>query len=117
MVKGFGARPCWGFPKGKINKDEAEIACAVREVRIYFFLLVFICTTIPSWLNLKVFEEVGYDMASKVNENDCIESVAKERRVKLYIVSGVPEDTSFETHTRGEISVSDIIQQRCLSSF
>lgn len=56
-------------------------------------------------LPVQVFEEVGYDITSRVKEEDFIESVSREHRVKLYIVSGVPEDTIFETHTRKEISV------------
>jgi len=82
MVKGCGARPSWGFPKGKINKDEPEIDCAVREV----------------------YEEIGYDLTGKIQKDDFLESVAKEQRVKLYIVAGISEDTVFETQTRKEIS-------------
>ena len=33
MVKGWNAKASWGFPKGKINKDEKESECAIREVR------------------------------------------------------------------------------------
>jgi mRNA-decapping enzyme subunit 2 len=44
-------------------------------------------------------------MSGKVISDDCIESVAKEQRVKLYIVTGIPEDTIFITRTRKEISV------------
>jgi len=32
LVKGWSARSGWGFPKGKINKEEPDIDCAVREV-------------------------------------------------------------------------------------
>jgi 8-oxo-dGTP pyrophosphatase MutT (NUDIX family) len=32
LVKSFGKRGCWGFPKGKINKDEQLQDCAIREV-------------------------------------------------------------------------------------
>lgn len=96
LVKGFGIKPSWGFPKGKINKDEAEVACAIREVGN---------KVIRAALTLKVYEEVGYDMSSLVKEENYVETVAREQRVKLYIVAGVPEDTIFETHTRKEISV------------
>ena len=32
MVQGFWVKASWGFPKGKVNKDEEPINCAVREV-------------------------------------------------------------------------------------
>lgn len=34
LVKGWHSRSSWGFPKGKINKDEPEIECARREVML-----------------------------------------------------------------------------------
>ena len=33
LVKGWKAADGWGFPTGKINKDEADEDCAVREAR------------------------------------------------------------------------------------
>ena len=33
LVKGWKAGDGWGFPTGKINKDEADADCAVREAR------------------------------------------------------------------------------------
>jgi hypothetical protein len=33
LVKGWSNKSSWGFPKGKINKDEKEIDCAAREVQ------------------------------------------------------------------------------------
>jgi 8-oxo-dGTP pyrophosphatase MutT (NUDIX family) len=32
LVKGWKASSGWGFPKGKINQDEPEPTCAIREV-------------------------------------------------------------------------------------
>lgn len=32
MVQGYLAKSGWGFPKGKVNEDEAFHDCAVREV-------------------------------------------------------------------------------------
>jgi mRNA-decapping enzyme subunit 2 len=31
LVQGFGGKS-WGFPKGKINENEAFVNCATREV-------------------------------------------------------------------------------------
>ena len=33
LVKGYRAADGWGFPTGKINRDEADDSCAVREAR------------------------------------------------------------------------------------
>ena len=32
MVRGFLPNAAWGFPRGKIAKDESDADCAVREV-------------------------------------------------------------------------------------
>jgi len=36
LVKGWSSRSGWGFPKGKINKDEPDSTCAAREVNVHF---------------------------------------------------------------------------------
>ncbi len=33
LVKGWQKGASWSFPRGKINKEETEGMCAVREVR------------------------------------------------------------------------------------
>lgn len=37
LVKGWRAADGWGFPTGKINKDESDEDCAVREARCTAF--------------------------------------------------------------------------------
>lgn len=37
LVQGYLAKSGWGFPKGKVNEDEAPHDCAVREVSLMFF--------------------------------------------------------------------------------
>lgn len=32
LVQGYLAKSGWGFPKGKVNKEEAPHDCAAREV-------------------------------------------------------------------------------------
>jgi mRNA-decapping enzyme subunit 2 len=89
MVKGYKSGSSWGFPKGKINKDEPEMECAVREV----------------------LEEVGVDFTGLTREEDSIvinrvvdkESGLKQRS-RLFIVPGIAEETHFATQTRKEIS-------------
>lgn len=89
MVKGYKSGSSWGFPKGKINKDEPEVVCAAREV----------------------LEEVGVDFSGLVREEDSIvvhrvvdHSTGLKQRSRLFIVPGVSEQTHFATQTRKEIS-------------
>lgn len=84
LVKGWKSSAAWGFPKGKINQNEAERDCAIREV----------------------LEETGYDCSSLLPEDsqDFMDLTMREQRLRLYIVPGVKESTKFETLTRKEIS-------------
>ncbi|CAL8470769.1 g10311 [Coccomyxa elongata] len=81
LVRGFKNSASWGFPKGKVAKDEADAACAIREVR----------------------EETGLDISDMLVEEECIERHIKQQRSKLYIITGVEETTEFEPQVRGEI--------------
>ncbi|RKO95685.1 hypothetical protein CAUPRSCDRAFT_8947, partial [Caulochytrium protostelioides] len=81
LVRGFKAGSNWGFPKGKINKEEAEHRCAAREV----------------------LEETGFDIASRLNPDHYLERTIREQRIRLYVIQGVPEDAHFQTQTRKEI--------------
>lgn len=71
----------YNFPRGKINEAESEVQCAKREV----------------------YEEVGYDIGSLIKDNQYISYMSQVKFVKLFIVSGVPEDAHFETQTRKEV--------------
>ncbi|GMH40364.1 hypothetical protein BSKO_08268 [Bryopsis sp. KO-2023] len=81
LVKGWSKNSAWGFPKGKRMKDETDENCAIREV----------------------FEETGYDINGRTNSKDFIEVHAGPQRIKLYIVTDVPEDTCFEPLAQKEI--------------
>ncbi|ORY82954.1 hypothetical protein BCR35DRAFT_303610 [Leucosporidium creatinivorum] len=101
LVKGWQKGSSWSFPRGKINKEEPEGLCAIREV----------------------LEETGYDLSSSfplsqlqhgwVEEEGAeripyyVELVIKEQKIRLYFIPGVEEDTYFETRTRKEISKID----------
>lgn len=37
LVQPFMSRTSWGFPKGKVNKDESAFDCAIREVNMNLF--------------------------------------------------------------------------------
>ncbi|KAE8148963.1 hypothetical protein BDV25DRAFT_130781 [Aspergillus avenaceus] len=87
LVKGWKKGANWSFPRGKINKDEKDLDCAIREV----------------------YEETGYDIneAELVqHEKDVkfIEITMREQHMRLYVFRGVPRDAYFEPRTRKEIS-------------
>ncbi|GAB1206527.1 hypothetical protein APSETT445_005217 [Aspergillus pseudonomiae] len=87
LVKGWKKGANWSFPRGKINKDEKDLDCAIREV----------------------YEETGFDVheAGLVkNEKDVkfIEITMREQHMRLYVFRGVPRNAHFEPRTRKEIS-------------
>ena len=88
LVRGWKKGSSWSFPRGKINKDEKDLDCAVREV----------------------YEETGYDvrqaglMPDQEKDAKYIDIVMREQHMRLFVFRGVPEDTHFEPKTRKEIS-------------
>ncbi|BEI99281.1 hypothetical protein CcaverHIS631_0403240 [Cutaneotrichosporon cavernicola] len=80
MVRGW-KNATWGFPRGKINKNESPEACAVREV----------------------LEETGYDMAPLLQPNEFLKTFINAQDVTMYLVLGVDENTVFKTKTKKEI--------------
>ncbi|XP_019388029.1 PREDICTED: m7GpppN-mRNA hydrolase isoform X1 [Crocodylus porosus] len=81
LVQGYLAKSGWGFPKGKVNKEEAPHDCAAREV----------------------FEETGFDIKDYICKDDYIELRINDQIARLYIIPGVPKDTKFNPKTRREI--------------
>ncbi|XP_042587904.1 m7GpppN-mRNA hydrolase [Cyprinus carpio] len=81
MVQGYLAKSGWGFPKGKVNEDEAFHDCAVREV----------------------LEETGFDIRDRICQKTYIDQRILDQLVRLYIIPGVPKDTKFNPKTRKEI--------------
>ena len=90
LVKGWKKGSKWSFPRGKINKDEKDIDCAVREV----------------------YEETGFDLREAglipTDEDNAkyIDVSLREQQMRLYVFRDVPMDAKFEPKTRKEISVS-----------
>lgn len=87
LVKGWKKGANWSFPRGKINKAEPDLDCAIREV----------------------YEETGFDLreAGLVAEGEnvkFIEITMREQHMRLYVFRDVPTDTQFEPKTRKEIS-------------
>lgn len=81
LVQGYLAKSGWGFPKGKVNEEEAPHDCAVREV----------------------LEETGFDIKNRINKDMYIEQKITDQVVRLYIIPGVSKDTKFNPKTRKEI--------------
>lgn len=87
LVKGWKKGANWSFPRGKINKDEDDLECAIREV----------------------YEETGYDLhAAGLVPQDrnvkFIEITMREQQMRLYVFRDVPMETHFAPRTRKEIS-------------
>lgn len=85
LVRGWGSNGKWGFPKGKIAKDETELQAAVREVQ----------------------EETGFDFSTVLPTDEVpffIDCKVVGRMSRIFVIPEVPEDTVFETQTRKEIS-------------
>lgn len=87
LVKGWKKSANWSFPRGKINKDENDLDCAIREV----------------------YEETGFDvreagLVKDERDHKYIEVTMREQHMRLYVFRGVPKDAHFEPKTRKEIS-------------
>ncbi|KAH3723222.1 mRNA-decapping enzyme 2 [Pelomyxa schiedti] len=78
LVKGYDGKP-WGFPKGKVNKDESAKECAIREV----------------------LEETGYDITSKIVVGT---PSLSHRNKTFFIVPGIEDEAHFNPRVRKEIS-------------
>lgn len=81
LVQGYLVKSGWGFPKGKVNEDEAPHDCAVREV----------------------LEETGFDIKDRICKDMFIEQKITDQLARLYIIPGVSKDTKFNPKTRKEI--------------
>ena len=87
LVKGWKKGANWSFPRGKINKDERDIDCAIREV----------------------YEETGFDaraagLVRAGEDTKHVEVTMREQHMKLFVFTNVPMSTHFEPRTRKEIS-------------
>lgn len=81
LVRGFKRDAGWGFPRGKLSKNETDAQCAAREV----------------------LEETGFDILDLLREDQFIELKIGDQDTKLFIVPGVDDQTPFAPHCRGEI--------------
>ncbi|OQN97466.1 hypothetical protein B0A48_16625 [Cryoendolithus antarcticus] len=101
LVRGWKKGSSWSFPRGKINKDEPDLDCAIREV----------------------WEETGYDLRASglIAKNESavkhIDIIMREQHMRLFVFRDVPLDTVFETQTRKEISKIQWYNLRALPGF
>ncbi|KAK2705086.1 hypothetical protein QYM36_017208 [Artemia franciscana] len=86
LVKVFGSNSGWSFPKGKIEENESELECAVREV----------------------FEETGYRCNRRRIDLNRYIDLGKQnsysRYCKLFIVYDVNEEFNFKPKSKYEIT-------------
>lgn len=82
LVKGWKAGASWSFPRGKKQKDEEDHKCAIREV----------------------WEETGFDVSGLLKVEDNLEVIIGEQRIRLFIIGGIDEETTFAPQTKNEIS-------------
>jgi mRNA-decapping enzyme subunit 2 len=101
LVKGWKKGASWSFPRGKINKDEKDLDCTIREV----------------------WEETGFDIraAGLVPDSDrevkYIDITMREQHMRMFVFRDVPLDTYFEPKTRKEISKIQWYNLRDLPGF
>lgn len=86
LVRGWKSNSTWSFPRGKINKDETDLDCAVREC----------------------WEETGFDLrkAGLVPADDKVkffDITMRDQHLRMFVFRDVPMDTIFEPQTRNEI--------------
>lgn len=74
----------WSYPSGKINEEETEDACAIREV----------------------WEETGIDISGRVDTDSYVKAYvpATGKEVKLFLVPGISDEVPCGPTTRKEIS-------------
>jgi len=81
LLRGYKSNGTWGFPKGKVNENESDLDCAVREV----------------------YEETSYDIRPLVKEEAVIDMVVQGQSRRMYIARGVDRSTSFSPQCAGEV--------------
>ena len=54
---------------------------------------------------IEVIEEVGFDIRSRIREDQFLENERNGQIIRLYIIANVPLDTKFLCKTKNEIKV------------
>ncbi|KAA1088382.1 mRNA-decapping enzyme subunit 2 [Puccinia graminis f. sp. tritici] len=125
LVRGFKSNSSWSFPRGKINENELPKDCAIREVLEETGFNIEPYLSLPSsWSDdskLSAIRKIrptnptpnGSNSQSHKPHQNCtlhsegddhfIEITIREQRLRMYLVTGIPNDTKFVTQTRQEI--------------
>lgn len=81
LAQGYWSKNNWGFPKGKVNQEEAPHDCASREV----------------------LEETGFDISKIIDRELYLQALINDQTVCLFLIPGVPTSTHFAPKTKNEI--------------
>ena len=81
LVQSYWNKTSWGFPKGKVNEEEAPHLCAVREV----------------------LEETGFSIADRIDPEQYAETTVNDQTSRLFFIPHVPMNTVFSPKTKYEI--------------
>ncbi|OAV94117.1 hypothetical protein PTTG_04289 [Puccinia triticina 1-1 BBBD Race 1] len=126
LVRGFKSNSSWSFPRGKINENELPKDCAVREVLEETGFNIEPYLSLPSsWSDDSKLSAIrktrptnptpngSTNQSHKAHHQNCtlhsegddhfIEITIREQRLRMYLVTGIPNDTKFVTQTRQEI--------------
>ncbi|PLW24493.1 hypothetical protein PCASD_03423 [Puccinia coronata f. sp. avenae] len=127
LVRGFKHNSSWSFPRGKINENELPKDCAIREVREETGFNIAPYMSLPSSSSedskLSAIRKTrptnptpngqSHHHQSHKPHSNCtlhsegddhfIEITIREQRLRMYLVTGIPNDTKFVTQTRQEI--------------
>ncbi|GFE52997.1 NUDIX family protein [Babesia ovis] len=80
MVQSYTSKH-WTFPRGKIDEEELDTACAAREI----------------------MEEIGMDVSGLIHPDAYIECQIEGRSIKLFFIPGVSENANLQPKTDYEI--------------
>lgn len=82
MVQSYHSH-AWSFPRGKLDQQENDIECAIRECK----------------------EEIGFDITQYINNKLYIQEHSNGKNIKLFICDNIDSNTAvFNTETKYEIS-------------
>ena len=104
MVRGWKSNAGWSFPRGKINSEEPEEACAIREVSS--IPLAGQRRILELNVLLQVEEETGFDLSGLIKKQDSIQTQVNAQTITMFIVKDIDENTTFQTQTKKEIGVT-----------
>lgn len=113
LYRSVSSRCTFDFSKFKGHLKRINFVGDSHE-NYYFHFQIFQLMHPCDLSSMQVLEETGCDVSRLLKMDDYIEVVIGQQRVRLYIITGVKEDTVFAPLTKKEISVSDLYQYVCI---